>query len=253
MMESAEAAVRKPRGRPARRVEETPEFRDALEQAKQELKADILGQLQQARGEVRPHPMAGDGNFAEALALAIAGLTNQGVGHRPVVAPEVISARNLARQRMQQLIIEARAEGRVATYQLRNKVLLGNRVIEPMWIDAAHVTRPTEIDFGGVPNEAMIPLNDTAKEIHAAFMASIGSVSKEVPDQVSEVLGITAGGVVVRNGAVNAAASRRAVATPGAGYEENADEVTVHHAGEPGRTKPVNILGTIHAPARQTV
>jgi hypothetical protein len=164
--------------KPAVPVTDTPEFKEALAAGIEQATAKILESVQKVAGVPGTElPQGGEKNFAEMLAMAIATLTDQGTG-RQRVAPEVIRARTEARDRMRQLIMKARAEGRTATYELRNKVVLDNRVIEPMWIDSNHITRPTEIDWPGVPNEVMVPINDTAKEIHAAFMESIGSVVK---------------------------------------------------------------------------
>ena len=53
----------------------------------------------------------------------------------------------------------------------------------------------------------MQPLNDTAKEIYAAYMDSIGSRPESalcaVPDAtLDSEMGVTAGGLVVKNGAI---------------------------------------------------
>ncbi len=244
--------------KPAVPVTETPEFREALAEGIKRATGEILAQVQKVAatpGDVAPQ--GGEKNFAEMLAMAIAQLTDQGTG-RQRVAPEIIRARTEARDRMRQLIMKARAEGKPATYELRNKVMLDNRLIEPMWIDSSHTTRPTEIDWPGVPNEVMVPVNDTAKEIHAAFMESIGSTVKI--DGINETLGITPGGLVVRNSAVNTAAARRSALPAEADVKSHPapmvnapDEigVRVHHAAQPGRSKPVSILGSIHPPAQQ--
>lgn len=246
--------------KPSVPVTETAEFKQALAEGIKQATSEILSQVQKvASVPVGDLPQGGEKNFAEMLAMSIAQLTDQGTG-RQRVAPEIIRARTEARDRMRQLIMKAHAEGRAATYQLRNKVMLDNRVIEPMWIDSQHVTRPTEIDWPGVPNEVMLPINETAKEIHAAFMESIGSRTKE--GVVDEVLGITPGGLVVRNSAVNTTAARRSAFPADAEIKSHPapmvtapDElgVRVHHASQPGRTKPVNILGSIHPPAQQTI
>jgi len=121
----------------------------------------------------------------------------------------------------------------------------------------------------------MIPVNDTAKAIFAQFKLSIGSVhagrgkdGHALPEM--ERLGITPKGVVVRNSAVTQNVARH---TPPdqrevplqadgrmAAYEEapqvNGDPhfepLNIHHEGQPGRYKNVNVLGTIQPPARQT-
>ena len=222
---------------------------------------------------VRTSADAGDRSMMQELALAISQLTDQG-GGRQRVAPEVIQRRNEARVRMTNLIIEARAEGRPATYTLRNKVVINERLIEPFWISSDHKSHPTEIDFGGVPNEAMVPVNDTAKEIFTAFKESIGATvgGKGKDGHVlpgDDALAITPGGVVVRNSAVTVTMGQKASPDrpawngdgPMPAYEDapqtngnpNYEPLRVHNDSEKGQYKDVRVLGTIAAPARQTV
>jgi hypothetical protein len=217
-------------------------------------------------------PEAGDKSMMQELAMAISQLTDQGSG-RSRVAPEIIAMRNESRKKMVDLIIEARAEGKVCTYQLRNKIHVDDRIIEPFWIRSDHTSQPTEIDYVGVPNEAMVPMNDTAKAIFNAFKGSIGSIiagkgkdGHSLPDM--ERLGITPKGVVIRNGGVSQASARAAPSGlnavplhdgPMPAYEEapqvnagSESTVRVHHENAQGRYVDKNILGTIQPPARQT-
>ena len=248
---------------------QSPEFQAAVAASVQAALADILPKLQAAHTTAGTAPQGDTADFANQLAMAISQLTDQGTG-RSRVAPEILDARRKARDRMINLLIEARAEGKTATYQLKNKIHLDERIIEPVWIDAHHTARPTEIDFPGVPNEAMIPLNDTAKAIFEAFMESIGSVAggkgrdgHALPGM--ETLAVTPKGVVVRNGAVSRTMAAKAVVSEGpmqSAYEPEAPQVNgagpeptvkIHHEGQPGRYKDVNILGTIQQPARQSI
>lgn len=222
-------------------LDQSPEFKEAVAAAVTKLVPEILGKLNVARG---------DDGLAERLALAIATLSDQGTGSRRRVAPEVLKARDEARKRMVDLIIAARAAGRVPSYRLTNKVLLDEQLIDPVWIDKNHTAQPTEIDWPGVPNEAMVPLNDVAKEIHAAFIESIGSIAKE-HQVMHDPLKITKGGLVVR-GAPSAAAHETTLERVNA--QAKSDEgVRVKHKDQGGRYKEVSILGTIHKPAQQTV
>ncbi len=249
----------------------SPEFQAAVSAQVAAALESLLPKLTEARASAGTAPETGDRSMMQELAMAISQLTDQGTG-RSRVAPEVLAARQKAREKMVHLIIEARAEGRVATYQLRNKIHLDERIIEPVWIDAHHTARPTEIDYPGIPNDAMVPLNDTAKAIYEAFKDSIGSVAggrgkdgHALPGM--DTLAVTPKGVVVRNGAVNRTmANRAAVAGEGpmtSAYEAEAPHVgagtgpeptvKVHHEGQPGRYKDVSILGTIQPPARQSI
>lgn len=228
---------------------QTDEFKAAVSAAAAAATAKILEQLTAARAPDAVVPS--DRAFADSLALAIAGLTDQGVGRQARVSPEVIDKRNKARERMMTLIIEAKARGDRPSYQLRNKVWLDEVMVEPVWINpATRGIEPTEIIWPGIPNEAMIPINHPARLIFEAFMDSIGSVVKPVPD---EALGVTTGGLVVKGRAVQA---KRAV--PAAGNQSPGDDISGHeglsvvHKNKPGQFVEKHILGTVAAPARQT-
>lgn len=249
----------------------SPAFHAAVTAAVQEQLASFLPQLQAARGVAGTAPEAGDKNMMQELALAISELTTQGTG-KVRVAPEVIMKREQARERMIKLIIAARAEKKIPSYQLRHKIFLNERLIEPMWAGSDHIARPTEIDFWGVPNDAMVPTNDVAKEIFTAFKDSIGTVHgvKGVENGLprEDDLGITRGGLVVRNSAINsgirkATPERPAWDGPMPAYE--ADEapqtagdpsyepLRVHNDTAKGKFTSVNVLGTIAPAAQQTV
>jgi len=242
---------------------ETPEFKEAVTKATQAAIAsalpEIVAELAKAKGGL---PIsAGEQTWAEGLAMAIAQLTDQGTG-RKRVAPEIVKAREEARKEMTRLIIEAktfhdkaRAEGKeeiarsyLPLYQLRNKVYLEEILIEPVYIDmATKAPRPTEIGWPGVPSEAMIPVNDVAKGIHEAFSNSIGSTEwQKKPD----TFGITAGGLVVKNGAVQ---PKRGLPSENGNIDPSG--LTIHRGGRTGdkNFKEIPILGTVAQPARQAV
>lgn len=263
---------RKSRAEQQAALTESPAFQAAVAAAVQEAIGPLMAQLSTARGAVGTDGQDGDRSLMRELALSLAELTNQGTG-KIKVSPEVLMKREQARERMTNLIIAARAEGKIATYQLRQKVFLNERLIEPFWINSAHQAQPTEIDFLGVPNDAMVPVNDTAKEIFQAFKDSVGTVHgvKGVENSLppDDRLGLTRGGLVVRNGAVSVTmASKQTPAVPAhegpmqSAYEGEAPQANGNPAYEPlrvnsdsakGKFTPVNVLGTIAAPAQQTV
>ena len=233
-------------------IEETPQFANAVasavEKALPALRAQILGNLANARTDIGTGPAEapGDRAFAESIAMAIASLTDQGTG-RKRVAPEIVQQRLVARERMTNLIIEARATGQVPEYNLRNKVYLDELLVEPVWIAPDHTQRQTLIQWSSVPNEAMIPANDVAKAIHSAFMDSIGSVEKPAPE--AALMSITAGGLVVRSGS---RAMRPLAALGTQEHQPTEGGLNVPHRNRPGQFVEKRILGTVMEPARQT-
>lgn len=241
--------TRKKPGRPARPpLTETVEFKDAVQAAATKAAAEILASLQAQQGG---QAKQGDSGFAEGLALAIAQLSSQGTGRAKPVAPEVIKAREDARKLMTELIVQARADGEVPTYELRNKVYLGEMLIDPVYLDpATKEQRATSIDWPGVPSEAMIPTNDRARAIHEAFYNSIGVVRIDNSKHLKpEHLAVTAGGLVVR-GAGHALRPMQ-VGDGKSGTAADDTGLRVHGRGAQGsRQKTINVLGTVAAPAR---
>lgn len=237
---------------------ESQEFKDAVLKAAQEAaKEAVTAALALAREQGGAPPNPGDTSWVQALAMAIAQASNQGVGSkmRAPVPPDVLKKRDAARKQMFDLLIEARAKGILPAYQVKSKTLLDNVLVEPFHINASHIAEPTEIDWPGVPNEVMIPINEAAKLIHRAFEESIG--------------------VMIADDAQAVAASRKQFENPRqglviktspgikerrvSGNETPSDDLTLltglhlRKHGEPGQYKDVNILGTIAQPAQQSV
>ena len=231
-------------------ITETEEFRSAVSEAAAKAVAELL---KSGRAEHGTEDQGSDPTWMRALAMEISQLTDQGTGRRRV-APEVLRARQMARERMMKLIVDARAAKKIATYRVKAKTLLADRVIEPFWVGSDHTARPTVIDWDGIPNEAMAPENKTAKAIYDAFVESIGSSIKVVPD---DALAVTPGGLVVHGGAASISSGRRQVKDAEAAHTGKADVMeqglTIHHKNEPGRYVEKRILGSVAEPARQTV
>lgn len=230
-------------------LKDTPEFKEAVSSAiadaTDEITARILKKLTTARGG---DTEAGDQGFAEGLAMAIANLSQQGIGFHKV-APDVLRARSEGRERMMEIIVQAKAEGQVPVYRLKNKVYLEEILIDPIYIDpASKEQRQTEIEWQSAPNEAMVPVNDTAKKIHKAFMDSIGNHPTKVYEQKG-LVGVTQGGLVIRSGSkavrpVTALAENTPIESGG---------LRIPHKDKGGQYVEKNILGTVAPPARQTI
>lgn len=178
----------------------------------------------------------------DALAMAIATLTDQGTG-RKRIAPEEMTKRDKARERMTDLIEKANRDQSEPAYKLRHIVYLGERRVNPAWIDERHRQQATEIGWYGVPNEAMEPMNDVAKAIYAAFEESIGAVGKRDLGAVS----VTASGLAIIKGAAQIPEAEHTGQTSGRGNMAP----TIRGRGAPAPAVETNILGTIMPPARQ--
>ena len=231
-------------------VTDNEAFKQAVKEAAAKAVADLLAQSRKEHGT---DSEASDPTWMRALAMEISQLTDQGTG-RKRVAPEIIRSRQEAHDRMVKLIIDARAAKKTATYKVKAKTLLADRVVEPFWIDNLHTAQPTIIDWDGVPNEAMAPENKTAKAIYEAYKGWIGSTVRVHPE---DELAITPGGLVVHGAAAGISGGRRRLPggaeAPQSGSPTEDGGLNVHHKTEPGRYVEKRILGSIAPPARQTV
>lgn len=237
-------------------IAETPEFKDAVEKVKQESAKAVADALALMRTNVGTSPSAGDTASAESLAMAIASLVDQDSG-RTHISPEVLRARANARERMEELLIEVRAKGDVPSYEVTSVVQLDDQLIKPSWIANDHVMRPTEVDWCGVPNEAMRPLNEVARKIYAAFCESIGGapdhqgiIDANEAAMRGQTPQLNSSGVVVRG-----ANKRRTVQQDVEARQLQEGGVRLRHESEsdPTRGKYVRVLGKTMAPARQSV
>jgi hypothetical protein len=236
---------------PVTTFENSPEFQAAVASAVAKavpalipaLREQILQNLGTARGDAPAVP--GDHLWADALAMSIAQITDQGTG-RKTVAPAVLKARSEARALMVQLIVEARAAGQIPRYTLKHKVYLDEVLVDPIWVGSDHIQRPTGIEWPGVPNEAMQPANDVAEGIFKAFSDSIGTLpaNHQQPERENKV---TPGGLVVHG---------RPIARPAASAEPSnglsgEGGLRIAHLERPGAHKEVRVLGTVAPAARQ--
>lgn len=230
---------------PEEPVTERPEVRraiaDAVAQATSAIRDEIMASLS------KPAAIATGGFDAEGLAMALAQLTNQGTGRKAPVSPDVLKFRAEARERMYKLLEEAHDQNLQPEYKLCAITVLDDQRIDPKWIGAPHEgQKDTEIVWPGVPNDAMIPQNDVAKEIFKAFKDSNSHNPREslgVPEGLNKTW-LNHGGLVVRAGKAT---------TPEVGGPDNSTDngLRVKHRSVPGQAKQIHITGTIAAPAVQ--
>lgn len=232
---------------------DSPEFQAAVAAAASKVVAELMAGRNEvpAVGPAIAVPAAGDMAWARQLAQAMAEVADQGTD-RKRLAPEVLAQRTEARDRMEKLIIAARVRGDLPVYQLRNKVQMkigdkGEAVVEPIWRGNDKIHYPTEIEWQGVPNQEMIPMDDTAREIYQAFTESIGNVP--IVKQV-EGIAMTPSGAVVRGGAA-AALFRATGRAPELGGPAPMGDAATIRRHQPAQTREIRVLGTLHAPARE--
>lgn len=237
-------------------VTETPEFKEAVAAAVKSAAAAIMAELAAARVEAGPAASMPETNadmsVITQLAMSMARMADQGSGRAERVPPEIMAAREKSATLMRKLILDAHARSEMPIYRLSNKTQLitskGPAIIEPQWLGNDKIHYPTEIDYPGIPNNVMIPVNDVAKEIFAAFEGSIGTrIDKDVEIGMIDQIAMTAGGMVVRGGAAASLFRAQNREMPGTAR----DDMVGIRRNQPSQTKDINVLGSIHPPARQ--
>lgn len=237
-------------GRPSRRAQtaallQTAEGQAILSAAVEAATARLMSELGHERSAANTQPVDGDRRFARELAVAIGEMSDQGAKLKKV-SPAEMERRKNARTRMEQLLVEARAEGVVPEYELNRAVYLDEVLVPPTYIDRNHVTRRTQIAWPHVPNEGMSPSNPVAKNIFHAFMESIGGATQNInrapatPEPVSAA--DESGLRVLHKDSVKQA--------PQVGKPRHND-LQIIGRNMPGVVEETRVLGTIAAPARQ--
>lgn len=232
---------------------ETAEFQEAVQKAATAAAAEAMAKLM---ADLKPASQAASVDsdndlFAKRLATYIANLSDQRDG-RKFVAPEIVEAMREARDRMHGLLLRVRERGLKPEYTVIAKTQLNEQLIEPFTQTDDRKVKATHIVWTGVPNEAMRPLNDIAKEIYAAFSDSIRGKALEL-NQDQRPIFLTYSGLVV-NG------TPPARKTVGGGepardfaFGDHLAVVDDSAIGDPNdpNAQHVRVLGTIADPARQ--
>ena len=195
------------------------------------------------------------------MALSIAEMSHQGDRTYKPVDPRVLAARKAGQDKLDGLLAEVRENRKVARdqsysseaeredavlavsprYRALSVVVLEENLIQPYKQDpATKKSIPVEFYWCGEPNDAMIPLNDVAREIHMAFCESRGSRSK-IEKRMHKPVWMTEMGLVIEGAKMPA---RR-------GVEENMTPVRDSFLDIPGNQNPdaefVQVLGN-HPP-----
>lgn len=184
---------------------------------------------------------AGDPNWANKLAVAI---TMAADPKRKQVDPALIEQRRAARERMTALIARAKADGHVPEYQLTRGCYLEEQWIESTYIGSDRVVRKQVIGWSKVPSVSFIPMNDTAREIFASFLESVGGLSHEGQRPTEAVTGSGGNLRVFQDGKLQNIPEARS----SRGGQSN---LSLRGHAIPGQVVETAVLGTVHPAARQ--
>lgn len=187
-----------------KKVVETPEFKEAVAAAVAAAMAPTLEKLSSLTGGETP---ASSGNLGdqlgavlEKLSVNLQAINNQGQRNKPL-SPAEIQKRDAAQELLVELLVSARGRPQAdwPKYQLTAKVYISERLIEPFYKrDSKGPAIRTEIAYTGVPSDAMVPIDDTAKAIFNAWRETTGGQTILVPTADNRPLHVTAAGLVVR-------------------------------------------------------
>jgi hypothetical protein len=217
-----------------------PEVQKALAEAAAKGAALAVGEISKQSGGVPTDSMA----LFSGLAAAIAEISMQGRPGPKPVPPEVARVRREAHEHCVKLVLKARKESHEPEYRLVAKVYLNERIIEPYRKLPDKRVVSQEIVWTGLPNEAMVPVNDVAREIYHAYKESIGSVEL-IPTLDNRPVWVTNSGLVVKGDPPK----RAFVAAP----HEFDDRLGVKHDNNNPTEAYVRVLGTTFPPAKQNV
>ena len=240
-------------------IVETPEFKAAVAA---EVKAAVSEVLLSMRHDAATLPEnAIFTRLFEQMGLTIAQIADQGT-NRKRVAPEVLAARAAAQEKMGKLIEASRIlpKEERPLYRLVAKVYLKEQIIDPMTQTGDKRMVPTRIVWTGAPNEAMRPINDSAKAIYQEFVKSIGGTAemRAAPPAWMTNSGL----VIVGAGPTTAGAHGMAIGPipldedivpdTGNGASGDENELAVLDQNDP-RAPEIHVLGTIAPPATRMV
>ena len=263
MTEAVSATPKKPGRPPQVAMTERPEFKAAVAEA-----AAMAVQAMMKHG-VLPTQAATTAGGDEAatqlfrtMAMSIAEISDQG-SNRKRVAPEILAEREAAHKRAVALIEDARSkvkkareEGDEATisaytpeYRVIAKIYFNERFVEPYVVDrATKEPRPVAVDWTGMPNDALVPLNDIAKRIFKEFRISVG-MPEGLAVTDNRPVWVTQNGFVVKGMSGTAQRREIEVVQPfDAGFPE---EMRIKRNDDP-RAPEIRVLGSVAPPARQS-
>lgn len=247
------------------KVLSSPEGQAAIAAAVANATPGIIEQLSkklvEMRGGAEPGTLtSGDNDMISKLAMSMAEMANQSTG-RKVLAPEEIERRARARTHLLDIMLRIHEQGLQPEYKLTSETYLNEVLLRPYENGKDGAIQQVEIFWTGIPNEAMLPVNDIAVEAFDAFINSIGGFSDSTKNDAQQPRWVTRGGLSIKG----RGGHRRTVGTLG---DSNAPNQPVQSVLDPKTpaysdvvrkksdprdpTAPfVNVLGTIAPAAKQ--
>lgn len=117
--------------------------------------------------------------IGEAIAINTAEIANQGTGKRAPLDPKVVKQRRLAKEEMLAALKEYADAGDTPEYQIMQVCFLYGTQVYPQSNNPYGPPVDTVIGWPHIPNLAMRSVNESAKQVFALFMKSIGNEGAE--------------------------------------------------------------------------
>lgn len=122
------------------------------------------------------------GFIASALADLV-GVANG--GGKKAISPQILKDRRDAWDAMEELLAQYLASGEKPVYELTGPLFCDDVLIEPTYqVNGAAVAR--RINFIDIPNEQMVPKNDSARRVMELFLRAIGGKTPDLGDTTYE-------------------------------------------------------------------
>lgn len=228
-----------------RQVEErmTDMMPGLMAKATAEAFAKLSEQLTTARaglgGDVAAVNRSADHSLLEGLAHAMAKAADP-ANKRRILPPEVVKERNEAREKVAALLLQNHAKGEVPVYKVVSKTFMGEMLIDPQYLDQqTKRMRDQEVNWPGWPSTALLPISESAHEVMALYLQSIGR--KAVDQTKLPAPWVMSGGKILRG---------RAGADPEAPISSPMGMDPRRHGDRGGqKQETINILGKTAAPA----
>jgi hypothetical protein len=124
--------------------------------------------------------------IAGAIASALAELVGTANGGgRKAISPQVLKDRREAWEKMEELLAHYRVTGEKPIYELTGPLFCDDVMIEPTYqVNGATIAR--RINFIDIPNEQMVPKNDSARRVMELFLRGIGGKTPDLGDTTYE-------------------------------------------------------------------
>lgn len=233
-------------------ITKTPEFIAAVAAATAQTQATMLASMQAILAASQGGPSK---DTISELTAAIVGMQDPKNLQRRI-SPAEAEKRQTAFNAMGALIMDMRANGKKAVYEVVGKTYLGERFIEPWTPGPNGQWDQTTITWNGAPNSAMRPINDVATAIFEQYLIYIGGSTKNQAGVVEQPTWVSGGIVMV--GTPSETASARGHVKSIAPME--IDDINAKGMGptveltstDHPNADNIPILGTVAQPARRT-